>query len=339
MLTHNTLQPPVKQRGLTLVELMVAIAISLGMIGALVTLVVNNSRTGAEIDRAARQTENGRYAMDVLAGELRLAGFYGELAVSGLTFTTADPCEVDGDDLGFDAGGAPTAPVSIQGMTGTVADPAPACATNHVGDTGVVAIRRVSTSTIAPVAASLTANDRYLQTSRCDADPVATPFVFSDAEADFTLKTLDCAGAAPVRRYVGRTYYVASCNNCAGGGDGIPTLKRVEFAAGGFLETPIAEGVQELQFEYGFDTNGDGTPDEYRTGLSGVVGAATNDWGNVMAVRIWMLSRTTDPSPDYEDKKEYRLGTFGIRGPFNDRFKRRAYSQVVRLNNPAGQRE
>jgi len=326
-----------RQLGLTLVEVMVAMAISLGMIGALVSLVVNNSRTGAEIDRAARQTENGRYAMDVLTNELRLAGFYGELAVSGLTYATANPCEINGADLGFDAGGSPTAPVSIQGMAGTVADPAPGCATNHVLNTGVIAIRRVATATTPAVAASLTANDMYLQTSRCDSDPSGTPFVFSTDADDFDLKALDCVATAPVRRYVGRTYFVASCNDC--GKDTIPTLKRTEFDAGAITLTPIAEGIQEVQFEYGFDTDGNGSPDEYRTGLSGVAAAANNDWGNVMAVRIWLLTRSTEPSPGYKDEKEYRLGVFGARGPFNDAFKRRAYSQVVRLNNPAGQRE
>lgn len=337
-MSNRIRQRPVrKQLGLTLVELMVAIAISLGMIGALVTLVVNNSRTGAEIDRAARQTENGRYAMDMLSGELRLAGFYGELAVAGLTYTTADPCETDGAALGFDTAGSTTVPVSVQGVAGTVADPAPACISNHLANTGLLAVRRVSTTTTPAVAASLTANDMYLQTSRCDTDPTGTPFVFSTTAADFTLKTLDCGATAPVRRYVGRTFFVASCNDC--GSDTIPTLKRAEFSAGNIEITPIAEGIQEVQFEYGFDTNGDGSPDEYRTGLSGVAAAPNNDWANVMAVKIWILSRTTDPSPGYTDKKVYDLGTFGQRGPFNDNFKRRAYSQVVRLNNPAGQRE
>ena len=58
-----------------------------------------------------------------------------------------------------------------------------------------------------------------------------------------------------------------------------------------------------------------------------------------MAVRAWMVSRSTETTAGFNDDKEYHLGLAGDFGPYNDAFKRRAYSQLVRLNNPAGLRE
>ena len=117
-----------RQAGLSLVELMIAMAISLGMIAALVTLMMNNSRTYSELSKTGRQTENGRYAMELLAGDIKLAGFYGELSPNGVTFVDADPCSVAVNGLGFATAPAVTAPIAIRGFVGNVADPAPAWA-------------------------------------------------------------------------------------------------------------------------------------------------------------------------------------------------------------------
>jgi type IV pilus assembly protein PilW len=323
-----------RQLGMTLVELLVAMTISLGMVAALVTLLVNNSRSTAELNRTSRQTENGRYAMELLSHDLKLAGYYGELATADVTFTTVDPCAATIAGLGFAPAAVPaTAPVAIQGFAGSVADPAPGCALNHRPGTAAIVVRHLSTE----FAAAVTAGNGYLQTSRCATDPVVVPFVFSDVAANFTLRDRACAGAMQVRRYITRVYYVADCDLC--GKDTIPTLKRAEFVDGAIVITALAEGVEELQFEYGFDVDGDGGPDQFRTNLDGVVASALNDWSNVMAVRITLLSRTTEESAGYLDAKTYGLGLAGNRGPFNDRYKRRALSQLVRLNNPAGWRE
>jgi type IV pilus assembly protein PilW len=112
----------------------------------------------------------------------------------------------------------------------------------------------------------------------------------------------------------------------------------MELIGAALQETALAEGIEELQFEYGFDTNGDGIPDEFRIALNGVAGTPQNDWSNVMAVRIWVLSRSTEPTRGYTDAKTYDLGAHGTRGPYADQFKRRVYTTLVRLNNPAGWR-
>ena len=45
----------------------------------------------------------------------------------------------------------------------------------------------------------------------------------------------------------------------------MPTLKRVELVAGQLTTTALAEGIEMLRLEYGFDVDGDGSPDTYLT--------------------------------------------------------------------------
>src|SRR5215510_3810575 len=65
--------------GFTLVEMMVAIAISSLLLVALTTLFVNTSAARMETDRVSRQIESGRYAMGILSDDIRHAGYYGPL--------------------------------------------------------------------------------------------------------------------------------------------------------------------------------------------------------------------------------------------------------------------
>src|SRR5436190_422199 len=67
-----------RARGFSLVEFMIAMTIGLFLVGGLVYLISETSRSRAEIERSSRQIENGRFALDRIAEDLRHAGFYGE---------------------------------------------------------------------------------------------------------------------------------------------------------------------------------------------------------------------------------------------------------------------
>ncbi len=320
-------------RGFSLVELMVAIAIGLILVAGLATLFANSSQTGNEIDKSIRQIENGRYAAELLSEDISVAGYYGELSTTGMTFGAASACATAVSALGWD-NAALTGPVAVTGFNATEAA-ALACLTNYKGGTAALALRHLDTTAVAPGAS--TNGGVYLQTSRCSTDPNATRFIISTTPTDFTLRGLNCTAINSVQRYITRIYYVASCNEC--GVDTIPTLKRAELKGNQMVISPLAEGIEEVAYDYGFDTSGDGTPDTYLTGLSGVAGAQDNDWGNVVGIRIHMLSRTTETSSGSPDSKIYGLGLSGTRGPFNDSYKRRAYTVTMRVNNVAGPRE
>jgi type IV pilus assembly protein PilW len=134
-----------------------------------------------------------------------------------------------------------------------------------------------------------------------------------------------------------RVYYVASCNECAPS-DGIRTLKRMEVVDNVYRVVSLAEGVENLQFEYAFDTNDDGSPDELRTDISGT--GATASWANVVSVRMHLLMRSTEPGLSAETTPtlfDLGPGHGGVACP--DRFKCRLLTTTFRLNNIAGRRE
>ena len=83
------------QAGLSLVELMVALTIGLLILSGLTLVFVNSSEANRELQKTAQQVENGRYAADILAQDLKHAGFYGHFH-EGLPAPAAlpDPCDV-----------------------------------------------------------------------------------------------------------------------------------------------------------------------------------------------------------------------------------------------------
>jgi len=326
-------------RGFSLIELMVAIAIGLVLVAGLVTLFANSSGTTNEIEKSIRQIENGRYAAELLSENISIAGYYGELTTEGVSLTNPAACATASNTLGWDNGlsASPvvaTVPLPMTGLSAVNAADL-TCLANYKAGTVALVLRHLDPNFVVPGAS--TNGNVYLQTSRCATDPVATRFIASTASSDFTLKDINCVAINKVQRYITRLYYIATCNEC--GADTIPTLKRVELQGANTVISPLVEGIEDMAFDYGFDTNNDGMPDIYRTGLSGTAGAQDNDWKNVVGIRLNILSRSTETSADFTDTKSYALGLSGARGPFGDHYKRRAYTMTARLNNVAGLRE
>ena len=323
--------PPARQSGLSLVELMISLAIGLVLLLGLSTLLVQQNSSRSEMEKSGRQIENGRYAMQLLHDDIQLAGFYsGYSPASGVVTAIPpdDPCDTTTANLGWNAA-TPRVPVPIFGYADATAPNFPTCLNNYQANSAVLVIRRTSTATPTP-AASAVANVTYLQVSNCTTQ--TTPFVLETS--GFTLFQRNCATLATLRPYIVRIYYVSSCSVC--GSDTIPTLKMVDFVGGRQTIVPLVEGIQSMALDYGIDDTGDGAPDRYIPADT----TTAADWPNVMAVRVNLLARNNEPTTGYVDTKTYNmLGGTGTIGPFDDAFKRHAYSQLVRVTNPSGRRE
>jgi type IV pilus assembly protein PilW len=108
----------------------------------------------------------------------------------------------------------------------------------------------------------------------------------------------------------------------------------------------VAEGVENLQVEFGVDTNDDGQPDNFVTMGSGVIAGAwpagttpPNAWQNVVSVRLHLLTRSTERTPGFTDTRTYQLGPDVPVATPADGFKRTLLTTTVRLNNVGGRRE
>lgn len=68
---------PPRMRGLSLVELMVALAIGLIVLAAVSTVFVNSKSSYTTQESSARLQENARFALQFIARDLRMAGYFG----------------------------------------------------------------------------------------------------------------------------------------------------------------------------------------------------------------------------------------------------------------------
>jgi type IV pilus assembly protein PilW len=206
-------------------------------------------------------------------------------------------------------------------------------------------VRRAD-STVTAVG-SLDANEVYIQ-ANADPNQALNPIIKLGVAANFTLFNKDATTAAPIRKYHVHIYFVSPCSVPAGGGsvctgaadDGgrpRPTLKRLELKkVGGALAweiAPLVEGIENLQIDYGIDTDGDGAPN----GAYVTAPATVPEWQNVVAVRLNVLARNLEPK-DGADTKQYDMGVAGLITP-GDNYRRHVYNAVVRIVNPSARRE
>lgn len=346
------LAPRSLQKGLSLVELMIALALGLIVLGAMVTVFASSSASRQEIERASRQIENGRYAMQLLSDDLRLAGFYGELAVNTLSVPGAlpDPCSTDPTVW------AQAIPVAVQAYdTGTSA---PTCMPADLKTgTDIVVVRRTAMCEAGVSGCAAAASQQALfQAAKCGTQVAAvnTSYLINRNGTTFDRQLKDCATAAGLRRYYVNIYYISTNN---GQGTSIPTLKRLELndTSDGFNQVALVEGIEQMNIEYGVDYTGstactpDGQPDAWTADPTnftptGCTGSAVINWSNVVAARINILARNTEASPTYTDNKTYTLGLDASGNPVtvtnpNDNYHRHAYNTVVRLVNVSQRRE
>jgi type IV pilus assembly protein PilW len=335
--------------GFSLVELMVALTIGLVILAVLGTVFSRTSSGRGDLERVTRLVENSRFAADIIGDDVRHAGFYGTfMPPTGTVYGDASPCgwnTTNVSTLGWQPNNSPpNLPAPLQGWDDPGATvPELNCLPNRVPGTDVLAIRRVSSIPIDR--AGVKSTSVYVQASLCISDPALLRV--SNSSADFDLRTVACDAAKPalVRRYLVRVYYVASCNDCTANnnaGDGIPTLKRFEVVDNANQVVSLAEGVQNLQFEYMFDTGTDGVPDESRTATSTPTSppSATESWANVVGVRMHVLMRSSEPGLTVDTTPTvFNLGPNHTAETCLDRYKCRLLTTTFRLNNVAGRRE
>lgn len=333
-----------RQRGFSLIEVMVALAISMILLLALATLLMETTNSHRELSKQSRQIENGTYAMLLVGEDLKHAGFYGLYSVRATPANLAampDPC-VDVTAANFATTLTADINLPVQGYDDPAAAPI-TCINNHRPDTDVLVIRRVNTNfdNIDVVANS---NRLYLQSNAAGVI-VGTGSTFPGAfnlqvNATTPPTIVKNKPNAPIFEYFTHIYYVGTCMNCGGGGDNIPTLYRAYLGPNGtFINEPLIDGIEQFQVEYGLDTSGNGAPDTFTTDptVAGDVPATIAAWRQVVAVRLFILARNTEATNtgNYTDTKTYNLGLYGDYTPSNanpvDAFKRHLFTTTTKL--------
>ena len=76
MWSFKMIQRPIMQRGFTLVELLIALAISLFLLAALVQIMASSTQTYRAHEGVSRIQEGGRFAMEIIGRQIRSAGYH-----------------------------------------------------------------------------------------------------------------------------------------------------------------------------------------------------------------------------------------------------------------------
>jgi Tfp pilus assembly protein PilW len=351
------------QHGLSLIELMISITLGLLILAALVAVFSQNSRSFKQNDSVAEMQDSARFALDSLSRDLSMAGYLGGVytsanivpsSQSNLSNSSAQQTKLVTDCGSADAFTgilwflqAATRIEFQDNISGTSSSQFP-CLSNVQPNTDIVAIRRAagqSKADLSLVAGSLTptlnANTFYLQTNGTEGTLIYTGNLSSSPGA-FTLQSGAVPSSLPMSFYkwVPRMYFIQ--NYAHSPGDGIPALCRMELqaiAAPTMAAECLADGVQNLQIEWGLDTNNDCIPDEYPktlqpgTAATSSTAAVPGQLALAVTARIWLLVRAPAQEASYTDTKTYTFANVTV-GPANDHYRRRLYTTTVQLRNP-----
>lgn len=329
-----------RQQGVTLIELMVALAIGLIATAAMLKVYIDASRIYRFNDGLARLQENGRFALEFIRRDVRAAGFWGCNSDSALS-NVINPAS--NSWINIAAG-------HIEGLNGTARSGQP--------DTSDSITLRGAFSSGVSVTSPMTSTSSDITVDSVLGFSKDSPAVISDCEnADFfsisntpsneasalshsasgnnVSNELSKAYQTDARVYQARqiTYCIAP-----GANDAIPALRRLTNPSASQTCSAngdeLIEGIENLQFLYGEDTDadadgngGDGNANRYLA-----AGTAGLDIDRVVSLRLSMLVRSI----------ENNLSSTSTSYTFNgatitpdDRYLRKVFTTTITLRNKA----
>lgn len=322
------------QSGLTLVELMVALAIgSFLIIGAV--QIYNQSRQAFVInDSIAKVQETAQFAMDTIEADLRMASNWGRnsrsLAVEGRalvgdanpnTLPAPDEC---GDDWALDLGR------SLDGGNNTYTLPCAAEGGAAQASSDFFTVRR---ATVNPVA--LDGSRLQIQTTRVQGELFsggAVPAAFQP----ITNHPITGAPSSTTHNLLVNTYYVSADSDLI---PGVPTLRRktltVRSGVPAIEDQEVAPGVENLQIQFGVDVDEDNTVDRYVNPGDEIYDPAAAGFvpgAKVITARVWLVVRGLSREVGLDDTRSYAPGDVTL-GAKTDEFRRMQVSKTILLRN------
>jgi type IV pilus assembly protein PilW len=304
----------VTQFGFNLIELMLAMTVTLFIIGALITVVLGSAATSRSRDQASDLQTNGRYALQQIKNDLLHAGFLG---ISSL-FTPDQPISADGIVVTGACDNATVGRLAQRLWGSDDANPYTATcipAANYL--TGDVLVIRSLNPT--PVVGPFSATQVYYHSSYEGGQPFVGPtapdFTGSNKQPPYLTYELQET-----------VYYVSPYTNSPNEVPLLPALYRTRLGAGPAMAPElVASGVENFQVRYGvFQTNS-------TTQYFSADEIAAADWDLVKSLEVWLLLRSDRPDAGYQNNTTYAMGGQDV--AVNDGLRRLLLSSVTELRN------
>jgi len=329
MTPHKTLH---SQRGLSLVELMIAITLGLILVAGVIQVFLSSKTVYTTQQALSRVQETGRIAVEFLNRDVRMAGYMG--CASRNTAMEVTNTLNNATSVYWDFGNA------VQGYStdsgSLVPPPTGALSPTPLANTDIIALRSASGTGV-----EVTQNNNGSQVFATDRGTVAggcsdgTNMVSGICAGDiltvtdcskariFQVSSINIASSQANINHSGATMTPGNALTSWGGssapedeifGPGAEIIKA--FSATYFLatgtsgrpslyqsingvSTELLEGVEDMSISYGVDTdkNPDFTPNQY------VKADAVTDWSRVLSVQIALVVASTDNNVIPEEQK------------------------------------
>lgn len=355
-----------KFAGFTLVEMMIAMLISLFLLGGVIQIFISSKQSYRTGEDASRLQENGRFAMDIMTRDIRMAGFLPCRIQPGKVANSVDSADeiydfftaaIDADDYGSSAfGGYPA--------VGTAAG-------NRVAGADAIRILRGGSETTC--VASHNPSSAVLHLCGPGNFEKGDFLLVCDAEKAALFQLSGPSSAPPHNQLVHNTGNlivdgIAQPGNCSKGlgkpttpGDCLtntepvfgPDAQVVKFTSTSYYigvstsgtttslyrivlnDAPIEliEDVETMQLLYGEDTDSDGVANRYVTGNSII------DANNVVAIRIGLLVKSPNEVGSDADTTTYNVAGTPVANTATavthagDRRLRNVYTSTIKVRN------
>ena len=298
------------QFGISMVEILVSLVISVFLLGGIIQIYVANKSTYGFINSISRIQENGRFAMDIMSQDLRMAGFWGcavfdpndtSNIVNNLDITSADYNPVihdfvvataiqgtendglNGSDSITVRGSKPNQTNIREPYNNPTSNAVHVAISENVEAGDIVMVSNCRGADIFQVT-SLAASTNLLQT--------AMVHVTGTIDEPGNYNPDSCAGGGDAH-CLSQTYgsdsslfelQTVAYTIAASATSAEPSLWRSENGT----NVELIDGVEQMQVLYGIDTDNDSFANRY------VTSAAVVNMNDVIAIRLMLLVRSVD---------------------------------------------
>jgi Tfp pilus assembly protein PilW len=284
-----------------MIELMVAMTISLVlMLGIAQIFIVSKEGYRIREDLSMMQ-ETSRFGLESLTSAIIMADHWGGVPSADISVSATG---VNGGDGGCNATWVTNIGQAVLGVEGAASIGSvsgfQSCVPNdsYIPNSDILIVRYaggqpIDNTIVQSTSSPNNSNNLYIRTATGEKGTLFWGGV--DPASSTGLAT---ENGTNNYEYRVEAYFLRPCSvldasdNCT---DGIPTLTRLTSMDDTVQQEPLVDGVEQMQFQYGIDSNADGQVEQFASATS------VSNWNQVIAVRIDMLVRTVIEDEDYQD--------------------------------------
>ena len=316
-----------KQKGFTLVEMMISLFIGGLILGGVMFTYIGMKVTTKDTMTIGELQESGRLAINIMQRDIEQIGFWGTYYDDSFTAVNTDTLSNPGADCfeGLNNGSFPDLATASNFRTiyAKVADVSKElnCVTNPVKGTDIIQLKFLQGDQL---------TEGETQTSE-------NYFIAEQERAQFKRGEITGSSVnASIWPYSHHVYYISEQTYKVNNKNlTVPALMRKRLVGGNITTETIMEGVENMRFVFGLDTNSDNRVDTYRS----IKSMEHTDWENrkgILTVQVFLLIRALEPDPGVKIKNQtYILGEDEDKRElkFTDSFRRTVFTTTIRLNN------